>query len=87
MKRILSLLFSSPYKDILWFKGGTLAYLCYDLDRFSTDIDIDILDLNLEEEIIVFLNNELPSYEMFEDHYYEKTYIAGNLNIMHKLEI
>jgi predicted nucleotidyltransferase component of viral defense system len=60
MKRILSLLFSSQYKDILWFKGGTLAYLCYDLDRFSTDIDIDILDLNQEEEVITFLNNELP---------------------------
>jgi len=60
MKKILTLLFTSEYKDILWFKWGTLAYFCYDLDRFSTDLDIDLLDVNKEAEIITFLNNELP---------------------------
>lgn len=60
MLLILKLLFMSPYKDILWFKWWTLAYLCYDLDRFSTDLDIDLLDLSKEQEIIKFLNDELP---------------------------
>jgi len=29
---------------ILGFKGGTAAYLFYDLDRFSVDLDFDLLD-------------------------------------------
>lgn len=40
----------SPF---LGFKGGTAAYLFYGLDRFSVDIDIDLL--NKAKEDIVFL--------------------------------
>lgn len=28
----------------LGFKGGTAAYLCYGLGRFSVDLDFDLLD-------------------------------------------
>lgn len=59
MKLVLAALFSGPYKDIIGFKGGTLAYLCYGLDRFSTDIDIDLLDLTHEQAVISYLNAEL----------------------------
>jgi hypothetical protein len=38
----------SPY---LGFKGGTSAYLFYGLDRYSVDIDIDILDEAKEDYI------------------------------------
>ena len=31
----------SPY---LGFKGGTAAYLFYNLERFSVDLDFDLLD-------------------------------------------
>jgi len=31
----------SPF---LGFKGGTAAYLFYDLPRFSVDLDFDLLD-------------------------------------------
>lgn len=30
-------------KKYLAFKGGTYAYFCHKLDRFSTDIDLDII--------------------------------------------
>ena len=52
IRKILKWLFTSNVSDCLWFKWGTLTYLCYWLDRFSTDIDIDILDLKKEQEII-----------------------------------
>jgi hypothetical protein len=29
-----------------------LAYLCYDLDRYSTDIDLDLLNHDAEKEVI-----------------------------------
>lgn len=60
MKKILHVLFSGKFKNVLWFKWWTLAYFCYDLDRFSTDLDIDLLDVEKEQEVIEFLNNELP---------------------------
>lgn len=52
IRKLLKWLFTSNVSDCLWFKWGTLTYLCYWLDRFSTDIDIDILDLKKEQEII-----------------------------------
>lgn len=38
----------SPY---LGFKGGTAALMFYDLDRFSVDIDLDLLDESKEDEV------------------------------------
>ncbi len=52
MKSILFEVFSSEISNFLAFKGGTLAYLIYNLDRFSTDIDLDILDIKKEDIII-----------------------------------
>jgi predicted nucleotidyltransferase component of viral defense system len=52
MKMILKSVFSDEIGNFLAFKGGTLAYLCFGLDRFSTDIDIDILDLKTEQLIL-----------------------------------
>jgi len=59
MTQILKMTFESPIKDILWFKWWTLAYLIYNLDRFSTDLDIDILDLDQENLIIENMRNIL----------------------------
>lgn len=38
----------APY---LGFKGGTAAYLFYGLDRYSVDLDIDVLDESKEDYI------------------------------------
>ena len=50
--KILQALFSSSVAPYLAFKGGTLAYLCYDLTRYSTDIDLDLLDHTYEPQVI-----------------------------------
>jgi len=52
MKTILKELFSSEIWKYLAFKWGTLTYFVHGLDRFSTDLDLDILDISKEQEII-----------------------------------
>ena len=52
MINILHGLFSSSVAPYLAFKGGTLAYFCYDLDRYSTDIDLDLLDHTYEQAVM-----------------------------------
>lgn len=48
MINILKDIVTSPYGKILWFKWGTLLYLFYNLDRFSTDLDFDLLDKKID---------------------------------------
>lgn len=52
MIKIIHWLFASSVAPYLAFKGGTLAYFCYDLDRYSTDIDMDLLDHSYEEQVM-----------------------------------
>lgn len=59
MKRILATIFSGPYKDSIAFKWGTLAYLHYGLPRFSTDIDLDLLDISVEQSFIDYMDTAL----------------------------
>ena len=51
MKRLLQRIFESQVGQYIAFKGGTLSYFFYYLDRFSTDIDLDLLDDNKEQEV------------------------------------
>ncbi len=43
MYQIIKALFASDRSNQIAFKGWTLAYFLYDLDRFSIDIDLDFL--------------------------------------------
>ena len=43
MINILKDIVTSPYGKYLWFKWWTLLYLLYNLDRFSTDLDFDLV--------------------------------------------
>lgn len=49
----------SPY---LGFKGGTAAYLFYGLDRFSVDIDLDLLDEFKKELVLGKIKGILKNY-------------------------
>jgi predicted nucleotidyltransferase component of viral defense system len=40
--------------SLLGFKGGTCAYLFYNLPRFSVDLDFDLLIVNEENQKLVF---------------------------------
>ena len=61
--RILKEVFSDPsLGPILGFKGGTAAYLFYDLDRFSVDLDFDLLDATKEDVVFENLRTLLQKY-------------------------
>jgi predicted nucleotidyltransferase component of viral defense system len=51
----------------LGFKGGTAAYLFYGLERFSVDLDFDILDPEKENIIFENLKNILSAYGIIKD--------------------
>jgi len=47
---------------LLGFKGGTAAYLFYNLNRFSTDLDFDLLDKSKEQEVFDKVENIIKEY-------------------------
>jgi len=60
------------YSDIslgplLGFKGGTCAYLFYDLPRFSTDIDLNLLDLGEKDFVFAKIKEILKKYGEIKD--------------------
>lgn len=66
-KLILLQILKDIYSDIsiasvLGLKGGTAAYLFYDLARFSVDLDFDLLKPEKEEEVFEKVGKILENY-------------------------
>lgn len=66
-KNILVRILKDIYADatmapLLGFKGGTAVYLFYDLDRFSVDLDFDLLDLSYEEYVFNRIKEIIEDY-------------------------
>ncbi|MCX6055098.1 MAG: nucleotidyl transferase AbiEii/AbiGii toxin family protein [Chloroflexi bacterium] len=66
-KSILIKILKDFYSDstigpILGFKGGTAAYLFYNLDRFSVDLDFDLLDITKEDLVFEEIKDILKKY-------------------------
>jgi predicted nucleotidyltransferase component of viral defense system len=66
-KNILVKILKDIYTDstisaILGFKGGTAATLFYDLDRFSVDLDFDLLDSEKEDYVFERVKVILENY-------------------------
>lgn len=63
MLNILSDISSDPVLSVnLGFKGGTCVYFLYGLDRFSVDLDFDLLDLAKEEIVLKKIDALLAKY-------------------------
>ena len=66
-KNVLIGILKDVYTDntigpILGFKGGTAAYLFYELDRFSVDLDFDLIDAEKEEYVFERIEKILTAY-------------------------
>lgn len=59
LKDIYEAVLISPY---LGFKGGTAAYLFYDLPRYSVDLDFDLLDEKKEKTVFSELEKTLSKH-------------------------
>lgn len=56
----------------LGFKGGTAAYLFYGLDRYSVDLDFDLLDDSREKEVFEELKKIVSKYATIEDEHIKR---------------
>jgi len=62
--KILKEIYSDPaLRNILGFKGGTAAYLFYELPRFSVDLDFDLLEEKKKDFVFARLKEILPKVE------------------------
>jgi len=63
MLRILKEIYSdTKISPLLGFKGGTAAYLFYNLSRFSVDLDFDLLDEEKEEVVFSRIEEIVKKY-------------------------
>lgn len=61
--KILKEIYSHPnLRNLLGFKGGTAAFLLYDLPRLSVDLDFDLLEENKKSIVFEKLKKILPQY-------------------------
>jgi predicted nucleotidyltransferase component of viral defense system len=66
-KNIMLQILKDIYSDVsiapfLGFKGGTAAYMFYGLERFSVDLDFDLLDDDKEEYVFTKIEMIVKSY-------------------------
>lgn len=66
-KDILLQILKDIYSDtniapFLGFKGGTAAYIFYDLSRFSVDLDFDLIDEDKKEEVFGKIEKIVKNY-------------------------
>lgn len=71
-EKYLSDILYAFYRDkslatILGFKGGTACYFFYDLPRFSTDLDFDLLDLAKAEKVFNRIAEILADFGVVND--------------------
>ncbi|MGB8467872.1 MAG: nucleotidyl transferase AbiEii/AbiGii toxin family protein [Candidatus Babeliales bacterium] len=71
-KNILIHILKDIYTDttigpLLGFKGGTAAYLFYGLDRFSVDLDFDLLDSSQEHQVFEQLKKIVAEYGVIKE--------------------
>lgn len=73
-KTVLFQILKAIYTDttlgpVLGFKGGTAALLFYNLDRFSVDLDFDLLDNSKEDFVYKRLESILPEFGSIKEKY------------------
>ena len=83
MGKILRDIYSDiSISSLLGFKGGTSAYFFYNLPRFSTDLDFDLLSSKEEDKKIVYdkILEIIKKYGKIEDSYIKKYTIFALLS-------
>ncbi len=73
-KTILFQILKDIYSDttiapFLGFKGGTAALMFYSLDRFSVDLDFDLLDESKEDHVFERMTQIVKKYGVLKDSY------------------
>lgn len=89
---IIKDVYDSPVGSFLGFKGGTMLYFFHELDRFSVDLDFDLLDEGKSEEVFSSIRKIIGKYGTIDDEMnknftilFELRYEAGQQSV--KVEI
>lgn len=75
---------------VLGFKGGTAALLFYNLDRFSVDLDFDLLASDKEDYVYTRLEKMLPEFGRIKEKYkkyYTLFFILSYSNETHNVKV
>lgn len=67
LKILKDIFVSHTLGPILGFKGGTVAYLFYNLNRFSVDLDFDLLELTKEDFVFEGIKEILEKYGVLKE--------------------
>lgn len=94
-KTILFQILKDIYSDtkmapFLGFKGGTAALLFYNLDRFSIDLDFDLLDKSKEDQIFYQIMKIVQKYGVLKESYQKRFnlfYLLSYENKAHNIKI
>lgn len=94
-KTILFQILKDIYSDtsiapFLGFKGGTAALMFYDLDRFSVDLDFDLLDESKEDVIFEHVVKIVQKYGSLKDSYKKRFnlfFLISYEDTAHKIKI
>lgn len=71
---------------ILGFKGGTAAFLFYELGRFSVDLDFDLLESTQGETVYKKIEKILPQYGKVKEQFDKKNTIFFLLSYAEKAQ-
>ena len=77
---------NSTIGPILGFKGGTAAYLFHGLNRFSVDLDFDLLDLKKEDYVFDEVKKILENYGILKESSKKRFNLSYTLSYEKKLE-
>jgi len=85
--RILKDIYTEPtLGPILGFKGGTACYLFYGLNRFSVDLDFDLLDLKKEDYVFEVVKKILENYGTLKEVFKKRYNLFYLLSYKEKIE-
>ena len=79
--------FLNEHSDKYILKGGTALYLCYKLDRFSEDIDLDGNEKGISEIVEKYCEKEGYTYTIKKNTTFGERYMVDYGNQDHPLKI
>lgn len=86
-KPFLDILSNSNLSVTLGFKGGTALYFFYDLDRFSTDLDFDIVNEEFKVEEMTLEIEKTLKVEEFKKKKYTDFWLCSYSKGQHKIKV
>ncbi len=87
IKLFLDILSNRNLSTTLGFKGGTALYLFYDLDRFSTDLDFNMIDEDFSTDEMTLEIEKSLKIEEYKNKRYTHFWLCSYSKGQHKIKV